>query len=277
MDLLSQTKDICSGLGLLPEKSKGQNFLVNAKIIREIIYSADLTSMDTVLEIGPGLGSLTQQLVKRASRVVAVELDKKLVVYLNSRFKDVKNLTLVNDDILHWLKQATSPWLKQTYKIIANLPYQITAVLLRQLLTSSKQPKLMILMLQAEVAERICAQPGQMSVLAVMVQYYSQVKIVLSVKKENFWPVPQVDSAVVKFKPKQARPLTTDLEEKFFKLVKIGFSSRRKMLKNNLMNVYQQKMVAEALKRIGLNLKVRAQELTLTDWLNLFLVLGSTK
>jgi len=244
--------------------------LVDQSVVEKISQAAELNSDDMVLEIGPGLGILTQELVERAGKVVAVELDEKLLAYLQSRFSGVKNLVLVSGDILQLLPVELLPWLAQPYKVVANLPYQITAVLLRRLLTLKNKPKLLVLMVQAEVAERVCARPGAMSVLAVMAQYYSQPQIVLTVSKDQFWPIPQVNSAVLKLKPKSKFSLPSALENSFFKLVKVGFASRRKMLKNNLINVYTPQKVEAALKQTGLKGQMRAQELTVSDWLNLF-------
>jgi len=160
------------------------------------------------------------------------------------------------------------------YKIVANLPYNITSVFLRKFLSGENRPKSMTLMLQKEVAQRIVAAPGEMSLLSVSVQFYAEPKILFNVSRDCFWPRPEVDSAVVKIDLKQNIVRDVDKEKKFFRLVKIGFSSRRKMLKNNLMAGYKigQEIAKDRLKSVGLNEKVRAQELALDDWQKLFVL-----
>ena len=217
MSLLSQTRDICQELELDPVKSKGQNFLIETKVVDDIIKVAALEHNETVLEIGPGLGILTQELVKHAGKVIAVELDKKLFVYLKSKFKTVTNLELIEGDILEILNNFTEKILGKKYKVVANLPYQITSYVLRRLLELENKPTELVVMVQKEVAERICAQAGQMSILAVMVQYYSQPEIVRIVGKNNFWPEPQVESAVLKLRVNKSSGNKID-EKEFFKI-----------------------------------------------------------
>ncbi len=269
MNLLSQTQNICQELNLNPVKSKGQNFLVEEEVVDKIIKSSNLNKNETVLEIGPGLGVLTQKLVTQSNKVVAVELDKKLFDYLREKFRGINNLELIEGDILELLDNKIINLLGKKYKVIANLPYQITSYILRRLLEAENKPDEMVIMVQKEVAERICAQPGQMSVLAIMVQYYSQPEIIREVTKNNFWPEPQVDSAILKLIINKTDNHIID-NRKFFKLIKIGFSSKRKMLKNNLSNIYDDKLVERVLKKINLNIKIRAQELGLNDWLQIY-------
>ncbi|NMB48648.1 ribosomal RNA small subunit methyltransferase A [Candidatus Kuenenbacteria bacterium] len=282
--LLDKTKELCRKLEIVPTRSKGQNFLVSREVLDKIVAAANLGPEDLVLEIGPGLGILTEELVRRARRVVAVELDKKLFSYLSEKFKSVNNLDLVEGDIIKLLNYQIVKLLgNKNYKVVANLPYQITAHILRLLLESAPTaparelatpPRAggeiteMVLMVQKEVGERICAKRGDMSVLAVMVQYYGQPEMVGIVGKENFWPVPEVDSAIIKIKRQKSKGKIK--EELFFKLVKVGFSGKRKMLKNNLRNIYDEKNVLAVLAELGLDAKARAEDLGVEEWIKLY-------
>ena len=272
MNLFEQTKELCRLYDIKPARSKGQNFLIEEKIYDDILLSANLKPDDVVLEIGPGLGFLTSKLAKVAKRVIAVELDDKLAGVLKTGLtaKNVKNVEVVNEDILKL--QITNYKLKN-YKIVANLPYNITSIFLRRFLEIDQKPKLMVLMLQKEVAERICAVKGSMSLLAVSVQFYADAEIIQIVPKENFWPKPEVESAIIKITPHPNFLLSKEKEEKdFFQLVKFGFSSKRKMLKNNLAagfrishNEAENKII-----KAELSPKIRAQELSVDEWLKLF-------
>jgi 16S rRNA (adenine1518-N6/adenine1519-N6)-dimethyltransferase len=278
---IQNIKELCKELQILPKKSKGQNFLINRDILASIIEAANLQKTDTVLEIGPGLGILTEELIKRAGKVVAVEVDRKLFDYLQRKFAGVENLELVEGDVLKW-QMANGKWqnygvasrqIDYNYKIVANVPYQITAPILWKFLKEEEnKPEEMVLMVQKEVGERICADRGEMSVLSVMAQYYSQPEIMRIVKNTNFWPAPEVDSAIVKFKIREKRAGVD--EGLFFKLVKVGFQSKRKMLKNNLGNIYGQAKVEGVLEELGINKKVRAEELGVEEWILLVGKLG---
>jgi 16S rRNA (adenine1518-N6/adenine1519-N6)-dimethyltransferase len=270
MSLLEQTKKICELYDIHPSRSKGQNFLIEEKVYDEIISAARLSKEDTVLEVGPGLGFLTAKLSKAAGRVVAIELDDKLSAYLRDAIDagETDNVEIVNENILDInLQSPTFNLQNLNYKIVANLPYNITSVFLRKFLTTENKPKEMALMLQKEVAERICAKPGDMSLLALSVQLYSRPEIISYVPKNCFWPVPKVDSAIVKLSISNEQSVIKD-EKNFFRLAKFGFSAKRKMLKNNLAGGLQIKS-AEAEKilvKIGLDSKVRAEDLSLPDW-----------
>ncbi|PIR13914.1 ribosomal RNA small subunit methyltransferase A [Candidatus Falkowbacteria bacterium CG11_big_fil_rev_8_21_14_0_20_39_10] len=280
MDLLKKTKQLCQEHDIKPARSRGQSFLISEDVYDKIIQAADLKPDDTILEVGPGLGFLTERLAKAAKQVVAVEIDKKLVQVLEKRLKEqgIGNVEVVKEDILKISAKELSsgyPELssERCYKIAANLPYNITSIFLRKFLSGEQKPKSMTLMLQKEVAERIVAKPGKMSLLSVSVQFYAEPKIVEQVGKENFWPEPEVDSAVVNLTPHP--PLIRKergSEKEFFRLVKFGFSARRKMLKNNLaggLRISQDK-AEDLIKKAGFNPKARAQELSVKDWIKLF-------
>ncbi len=283
-DLLPEIREICRLCEIKPSRSKGQNFLVNEYIYDDIVKAAEIEDEDTVLEVGPGLGFLTLKLAKRAKRVIAVELDDKLADYLQTGIaaKGIDNVEIVNEDILRFNlnKHLKS---KEEYKIVANLPYNITSIFLRLFLSSPRPPKSFVLMLQKEVAERIVATPPNMSLLALSVQYYAEAKIIREVKAGNFWPEPKVDSAVIKIIVKERQidspealenQLTKD--KQFFRLAKIGFSAKRKMLKNNLAGGLKidQKIVNEILIKNKFNPQLRAEDLSLDDWQKLFATLS---
>lgn len=285
-DLLPEIREICRLFEIKPARSKGQNFLINERIYEDIVAAADLKTDDTVLEIGPGLGFLTLKLAKKVKRVIAVELDDKLANYLQMGIdaQNIENVEIVNEDILRFnLETQLAP--QEKYKIVANLPYNISSIFLRTFLTSLRKPESFVLMLQKEVAERIIATPPDMSLLALSVQYYADAVIIREVKAGNFWPEPKVDSAIIKLTVKSEKIVeskeisnnkTSVLEDKlFFRLAKMGFSAKRKMLKNNLAGglKMEQKNIAEILVKNKFNPLVRAEDLNLDDWLKLFAAL----
>lgn len=286
MNLTPQVKKLCELYDITPSRSKGQNFLITEKIYDDIVQAAELTEDDIVLEVGPGLGFLTAKLGKAVKQVVAVELDDKLSGVLRDGLNlyGVKNVEVVNKDILK--VSAKELGLKdREYKIVANLPYNITSIFLRRFLSDEIfKPASMTLMLQKEVAARIIAKPSRpgssgqankMSVLAVSVQFYAEPKIIRQVSKGNFWPSPEVDSAIIKLNilnPKH-KPGGEAIDDKnFFRLVRHGFSSKRRMLKNNLAGGYKisNEEAETALEAIGLNPKIRAEGLTVENWVELF-------
>lgn len=270
MDLYQKTKQFCSQYNIKPVRSKGQNFLINENIYDEIIKIADLKKDDVVLEVGPGLGFLTEKLARNVKKVIAVELDCKLAKILNIRMveNEIRNVKIINEDILEI--QNSNFQIKNKFKIVANLPYNITSIFLRKFLSAEIKPNLMILMLQKEVAERICAKVGKMSLLAVSVQFYAEPKIIQIVPSNCFYPEPAINSAIIKITGILRYNIKN--EKKFFRLVKIGFSAKRKMLKNNLASGYiiSQKEAEYKLVKAGFDRKIRAQELSVDDWVKLF-------
>ncbi len=272
MKLLSETKRLCHLYGIRPTRSKGQNFLISEGIYSKIIEEGELTGSDQVLEVGPGFGFMLLRLADQVKKVLAVELDDRISRALQSELekRKISNVCLLNQDILDLELPPSN--LKGSYKVMANLPYNISSIFLRKFLSSPGRPKLLVLLLQKEVAERIVAEPPQMSLLAVSVQYYTYPCFVKKVTPGNFWPSPRVDSAIVKLRVKPKLPLPQGREESFFKLVKAGFSSKRKMLKNNLVSrsEFSAGEVEEIFSDLGLNPKIRAQELSLDDWLKIY-------
>lgn len=251
----------------------GQNFLRDADVIQKIINSADLQPNDFVIEIGPGEGVLTEELVKYAKKVIAIEIDPFLAKKLAEKFKNTPNVEIIMADILRINLPDLAAKYKipdTKYKVVANLPYYITSPIIRLLLEAQIKPREIILMVQKEVAERIVAKPGKMSILAVSVQYYAEPKLLFEVSKKAFCPVPKVDSAVIKIVNISQKNTSLEETKKFFRLVRAGFCAKRKTLANNTTSSLKidKKLVEEKLKKIGLSSNVRAQELSVEKWKN---------
>jgi len=264
---------------LWAKKSLGQNFLVDREVLNKIVEAAELKKTDTVIEIGPGSGVLTAELVQKVKQVVAVEIDDKIAQLLhcsivsllknNETMKQLDNLKIVNADIL---KTDLSEIIgTEKYKLVANIPYYITSKILEKFLAAKNKPELIVLLVQKEVAERICAKPGDTSVLSIAVQYYGQPEIVDIVKASSFFPAPKVDSAILKVRLKANSEKLIAMEKDLFKVVKAGFRSRRKTLVNNLMSGtnLSRDQLFDILEKIGLGKNVRAQELSIEEWIKL--------
>ncbi len=283
----SQLKSLCQQHGLVPSKQYGQNYLINDGIINKIIGAGELQTNDIVVEIGPGFGILTLALMKRVHRVVALEIEKKLAPYWKSL--EMKDREIRDKVELQWGNaiKLLSPisYLLSHYKIIANLPYQITSRVLKTIFELQNKPSLIVVMVQKEVAQRICAKPGEMSLLALSVQYYGQPEIVDFVTKGNFWPAPKVDSAILRVRllpPHPRAPLLPSTssgqarqergdEEQFFKFARVGFAQKRKQLWRNLsegLNLDKER-VKTVIKDVMGDEKVRAEELSVDDWLRI--------
>ncbi|MEK9129825.1 MAG: 16S rRNA (adenine(1518)-N(6)/adenine(1519)-N(6))-dimethyltransferase RsmA, partial [Patescibacteria group bacterium] len=191
---MENIKFLCEKYGLHPQRQMGQNFLIDKNILNKIIQAADLKKDDIILEIGPGLGILTQELAKRVKKIIAVELDKKIAEILKYELKKINNLEIIQNNILK-TQDLKCKIQNNKYKIVANIPYNITSAILRKFLSEKPKPYEMILLIQKEVAKRIIAKPKEMSLLSVSVQFYGQPKIISIVSKNSFWPKPKVDSA----------------------------------------------------------------------------------
>lgn len=272
---INQLKSLLGRYHIHLNKLMGQNFLLSEKVLDEIVASSELTGEDTVLEIGPGLGSLTAKLAAKAGKVVAIEKDRSLVRALKKFFKNAENVKIIQGDALD-LKSAEIQMPNGKFKVVANIPYYLTGKIIRDFLTASNKPALMVLLLQEEVALRVTAAPGSMSLLTLNAQFYSVPEIIAKVDRENFYPIPEVDSAVVRFRVLASPFLKVD-EKKFFQLAKIGFSNRRKQLHNNLAGGFGPRDFKKVLEEIGLNPLSRAQDLSLQDWGRLYDSLVGTK
>ncbi len=218
--------------GIRPKKSLGQNFLHDPYALEKIVAAAELTPETTVLEIGAGTGNLTRLLARAARRVVAVELDDRLIPLLADEFADQPHVRIVHGDILELETRALVG--DVPYTVVANLPYYITSAVLRRLLAQPLRPQRLVLTVQKEVAERITARPNAMSILAVSVQFYGHAEVVARLKSGAFWPRPDVESAVVRVDVFSSPRVNVPDEKLFFRVVRIGFSQKRKQLRNTL-------------------------------------------
>jgi len=254
----------------IPKKSLGQHWLRDEPSLTAMADAANVTPEDTVLEIGPGLGTLTQVLVHRAKQVVAVEFDRELAEDLSARVM-ASNLEVVQQDILQFDLTSLPP----NYKVAANIPYYLTSKIVRTLLESPNPPAITSLLVQKEVAERMAAAPGELSVLGVSVQFYCEAALGKVVPAALFTPPPEVDSQIIALTRRSA-PLFTDVTPKaFFRVVKAGFAEKRKMLRSSLSGgLHISKEAADALLiKANISSQARAQELSLEDWHRLTLSL----
>jgi len=270
------TKALLREFDLRPLKGLGQNFLVDRGVLERILTAAEVSPQDVVLEVGAGLGVLTRALAERARRVVAVEVDPRLVKVLRERLSEFSNTEVVPGDILALdiaqLIHAVDGEPTQPYKVVANIPYYITSAVLRHILEQPSKPVLMVLMVQREVAERIVAVPGHMSLLAVSVQFYGQPSLVSRVSARCFHPIPNVDSAIVRIDVHRQLPLPRDSIEAFFQVVRAGFGQRRKQLRNALAHGLQLPVerISEPLARSGIDGRRRAETLSVAEWVALY-------
>lgn len=272
---MSHPKQLLDQYGLHPKKSLGQNFLFDPNVLHRLVASADLAPTDRVLEVGPGLGHLTQLLLQSAAQVTAVELDSRFLPILQSRFRSAANLQLVQADIL---TLNPAHYFKHSYIVVANVPYYITGSILRHLLSSSPKPFRMVLTVQKEVAQRLTAVPPQMSLLSVTTQFYGQARLVTTIKAGAFWPRPDVDSAVVRLDVNQDRPVPINKETQFMNLVRAGFSQKRKQLKNNLKQLgLKGDTLTAVFAQASVDPACRAQTLTLDDWVRLYQAVSGTE
>ncbi|HEX8762409.1 MAG TPA: 16S rRNA (adenine(1518)-N(6)/adenine(1519)-N(6))-dimethyltransferase RsmA [Candidatus Saccharimonadales bacterium] len=249
------------------KKSLGQHWLQDDFSLEAMLVAAEITEQDTVLEIGPGPGTLTEKLVDNAKQVVAVEFDENLAHELPARVP-ATNLQVVHQDILRFDLTSLPP----NYKVVANIPYYLTSNLLRNLCESPNHFSTAAILIQKEVAERVCARPGDMSLLSVSVQFYCEAWLDLLVPAELFTPPPKVDSQILKLKYRKEL-LFPDVDTQiFFRIVKAGFSQRRKTILNSLSaGLHLTKpQVKEMLDQAGILPTTRAQNLTLADWYNLY-------
>ncbi|MCK5603231.1 ribosomal RNA small subunit methyltransferase A [Candidatus Pacearchaeota archaeon] len=275
MSKLEELKSLLQEYNLWAKKHFGQNFLVDEKVFDQIIGAADLKSSDNVIEVGPGTGFLTEQLVESANHVMAIEKDRDMVYLLNDRFKGVKNLELIHEDIL---KTQISDLESEAYKVVANIPYYITSPLLKHFLKSNHRPKLMVLLVQKEVAEKICGITGK-SMVTIETQLFGKPEIVAMVPAKAFYPAPKVESAVLKIEVFD-QPLVEESELKaFLRIVKFGFSQKRKKLSNTLGAGLHMKSseMAEILREADIDPDLRAEHLGIEEWKRLMKVLTKAK
>ena len=297
----SQIKQIFKDRNLKPTKKFGQNFLINPKPIQQMISAAGIKPSDTILEIGPGLGALTQELILTGAKIIAQEKDHNLVMILQEQFKDTKNLKIIEGDAKYNNYKDY-----KDYKVVANLPYYLTAPIIRQFLEADNPPGLMVFLIQKQVGQRICAKPPRMNLLAVSVQVYATPKIINYVSRKCFWPMPEVDGAIIKITPHTChceeepcivaqgddvaissfvlphnsglprRSATASLlamtdRDRFFKIVRAGFSQPRKILISNLANGLgiNKNELEKIFTTLAIPLKSRAENLAVAEWIKL--------
>ena len=281
---MAQTRGLLRRFGLRARKGLGQHFLIDEEVLKLITSAAGLTPADVIMEIGPGLGVLTQELARQAGWVITIELDNKLAANLKQTLAAFNNVTIINEDVLQIDPQAllqeqgegfpptiSSPF---NYKVVANLPYYITSPVLRHFLEASLKPQIMVVMVQKEVAEAIVAEPGGMSVLSISVQFYCQPEIVSRVPARCFYPAPEVDSAILKVTLYPRPAVDVADEASFFRLVRAGFTTPRKQLGNSLTQGlgWPKAEVLSLLAKADIASQRRAETLALDEWAQLWQV-----
>ncbi len=275
MNILEETKFLLKKYNITANKLLGQNFLIDQEIVNKIVNSAGIDKEDLVIEIGPGLGTLTNELLKKAGKVVCVELDKKMIEILEDRFKLFNNIEIINDDILKVNLSKIIQDSKMTKtKIVANLPYYITTPIIMKLLEAKEDFDSITVMIQKEVADRLCAKTGSREAGAITyaVEYYAVAEKLFIVPNNSFIPSPKVESEVITLKPKKEKNTDVKDEEKLFKIIKYAFMQRRKTLVNTLQNTdigVGKEEIKEILEKLKINEKIRGEALTLEEFIKI--------
>lgn len=255
-----------------PKKSLGQNFLTSIPARMQIVSAGEITPTDTILEIGPGKGFLTKALLETGASIVALEKDRDLLPLLTESFSSEiasQQLTLISGDVLEFEPQ-NHKLIAANYKLIANIPYYITGAILSKFLSSTYQPSTMVVLVQKEVAERVCARDGKESLLSLSVKVYGKPKLVYKVNKGSFNPIPTVDSAVLQIKNISKNNFKNQYHEAiFFKLIHAAFAHKRKFALSNIKSVFVDNDAVSLFKEVGLSEKVRAEDVSLSSWLTL--------
>lgn len=272
-------KEIRAKTGFKFSKSLGQNFLTDKNIIDTIVESSFIGEKDLVIEIGPGIGVITAEISQLAKKVIAIEIDKKLIPILERTLEDYNNIEVINKDILKTdlvelirEEREKDPEIENV-RIIGNLPYYITTPIIMKILEDRAEVKSITIMMQKEVADRICAKEGTKArgALSVAVQYYCEVSKTCSVPKEVFMPIPKVDSTVLRLDLLEERPVDLENEKFFFKCVRAGFGQRRKTLSNSMSTLddYEKEEIVEGLKAVGIDPQRRAETLSIDEFANI--------
>lgn len=250
------------------KKALGQHWLHDAASLEAIVLAGNVQVGDEVLEIGPGLGTLTDVLMQRGAEITALEFDQDLISELEKKYSNTKQVKIVQGDV----RTYDFTQMSKNYKIVANIPYYLTSHLIRSISETSNPPEIAVLLIQKEVAQRICAKPGQMGILSVTAQFYFECNLDIEVPAELFTPPPKVDSQVVVLSRRQKKLFDVDVQ-KFFNLVKAGFSEKRKTLSNSLSGGLHlpKEEISNLLGEAGIKPTARAQELSLQDWYTLYL------
>lgn len=260
MNVFEETKYIMNKYNVHPNKKLGQNFLFDEEALN--LIASGVNEQDTIIEIGPGLGTLTAILAEKAEKVIAVELDDKMIAILNERFKLYNNVEIIHEDILNVDIDKIAP----KAKVVANLPYYITTSIITKLLKTNIKD--ITVLIQKEVAERICAIPGSKKAGAItyFVNYYANAEIVGNVSKEAFIPNPEVESSIVKLKIRENKLVEVKNETMFFEIIRANFNQRRKTLINSLSTVVDKERLKEILRDLNINENVRGETLTLEQY-----------
>ena len=272
-NLFNETKSIMKKYGIYANKSLGQNFLIDENVVENIVNSANITSEDLVIEIGPGLGTLTKELLKKAGKVICVELDTKMIKILKDRFE---NLEIINNDILKVdLNSIINENLKKLSckhtKIVANLPYYITTPIIMKLLEDKLNIESITVMIQKEVADRLIAIPGDKlsGAITYSIYYYAVAESIMEVPNNSFLPEPEVTSKVIKLNLRKAPPIKVKNEELMFKIIKLAFMQRRKTLLNSLSNgnIFESKeQISNMLNELNIDKNIRGEVLTIEQF-----------
>ncbi len=277
--LETKTKYLMKKYGITANKNLGQNFLINENVVNSIVESSEITKEDLVIEIGPGLGTLTEELLENAGKVVAIELDERMIKILNDRFFMYNNFEIINEDVLKVNLEKLIQEQKQKYnlknaKIVANLPYYITTPIIMKLLEEELDIESITVMIQKEVAQRLIAKPGNKlsGAITYCVYYYADSESVMIVENNSFIPEPEVQSQVIKLKIRKNPIISLNNKDLFFKLIKISFMQRRKTLINSLVNggIFKNKEQAKnAFECLNFNLNIRGENLSIEDFAKL--------
>ncbi len=272
-----ELRNLLSAHKMRPLKSFGQNFLIDRSVLNNIVAAAAIEPDDEILEVGSGTGVLTRELAKQARRVVGVELERDMLSLLKSTTAPYPNIELVARNLL--FLDPVEVFGQAPYKLVANLPYYITAPTFRHFLESANPPRLIVVMVQSEVAQRITATPGSLSVLAISVQFYGQPRIIAQVSANAFYPAPKVDSAILCVDVKPQAPLLPEERKRFFRMVHAGFSEKRKQLHNSLAHgLHIKNEEARAiLASAAIDASRRAETLSIEEWLHLWRTLETAR
>lgn len=281
---LEDTKFILKKYHIQANKKLGQNFLINDEVINGIVEASNIQKEDLVIEIGPGLGTLTSELLENAGKVIAIELDENMIPILNDRFKLYDNFELLNEDVLkvdlNKLISENMGGLSKA-KVVANLPYYITTPIIMKLLEDKLNIESITVMVQKEVADRITAKPGDKlsGSITYSVDYYADAEKIVFVDKNSFIPAPEVDSEVIKLQIREEPKVHVENEELFFKVIKASFMQRRKTLLNGLSNsgiIKDKETLKEILQKLGLSVDIRGEKLTIEQFAELSNLIDKT-
>lgn len=278
-NLEAKTNEIMRKYGIRANKSLGQNFLINEEVVNSIVDSSEISSDDLVIEIGPGLGTLTEELINNAGYVVAIELDTRMIRILDDRFGSCNNFEIINEDVLKvdlasLIQEKKKNFALKNAKIVANLPYYITTPIIMKLLEEELDIKSITVMIQKEVADRLIATPGDKlsGAITYCVYYYANSESVMIVDNNSFIPEPEVKSEVIKLNIRENPVINLKNKEKFFKLIKASFTQRRKTLLNSLVNagIFANKEIAKKVfEELGFDANVRGESLSMEDFAKL--------